>query len=948
MSNTNLPQYTFLSWYRKGLVNYINTVDTPGTTGPQGMPSITFELELNDLQTATVQQDIDIIGPGHIAGLNDKAIIKTFPQNGVKNAEYTNLAYLEFYEEDFPWRYTPAQADGNRLRPWVTLLVLKEGEFIINYGAASPLPYIDIPSTIGDAATPNPALDIPSDNIWAWAHVQINRALQTDPNDPSKHDDLTDEIDHMISSNPDIALSRLVCPRKLDAETNYTAFLIPSFEVGRLAGLGQDPSTTDVLSPSWTSSDLASGNKQMPFYYSWDFETGVDGDFESLVKKLEAKTVESLPQRTLNIESLATHFQTEITTNSPQNTATTKTLELGSALMPQIFTLDTWPNASNADGVVQNEIINDLNQNLGSIDASTTQDPIVNIPPTYGQHYVNNVNLSNPDWLAQSNTTPRDRAITALGAALVKKHQDTLMTHAWEKLGQVQEINKKIYQAQLGKEVNSQIFTKQLETKTDEEFIAQTGNLQKKILDSNNATPTTLARQIKTSNLDASATNSGFIKARRTGGKVEKKLAKQAKAFTANNQRPLVNEQLVFKLNKNQNFTEIQGSAPKASPYARAEDQSSFAALSNVTSNVHSNKAELDVTATKNTLSNALHPTNVLPKKVHHHIKLNNSNGHELTIPASDTIAPILAAPKIELPIYQYLVDVSQDFIIPDIKDLGNNFVALFEVDQSFVEKVMVGANHEMGKELLWRGYPTDQKGTCFNYFWDTRDNPNNSTPLEDITDIHTWGTSTLGTHNPNNPNITALVIKGDLLQAYPNTVIYAHKGIYAPNVTAPTNTLSNAPIHSNLPSLPTPITTTGSDRLLDSNISDQTLRYPIFQARLSPNVLVLGFDLGVDELLGRTAPNQNPTLPGWFFMFKERPGEPRFGLDDAGSTPTLNTWDDLAWQHLSTNYVDLSAPLIPTTLPRVNWNSDAASMAHILYQSPILMGLHASKVINS
>ena len=32
----------------------------------------------------------------------------------------------------------------------------------------------------------------------------------------------------------------------------------------------------------------------------------------------------------------------------------------------------------------------------------------------------------------------------------------------------------------------------------------------------------------------------------------------------------------------------------------------------------------------------------------------------------------------------------------------------------------MVGSNHEMGRELLWRGYPTDQRGTYFAQFWDT------------------------------------------------------------------------------------------------------------------------------------------------------------------------------------------------------------------------------------
>jgi len=139
--------------------------------------------------------------------------------------------------------------------------------------------------------------------------------------------------------------------------------------------------------------------------------------------------------------------------------------------------------------------------------------------------------------------------------------------------------------------------------------------------------------------------------------------------------------------------------------------------------------------------------------------------------------------------------------------------------------------------------------------------------------------------------------------------------------------------------------------RQLNPTINHQTTRYPIFQAKLSPNILILGFDLGVEELLGQTSPTAAPSLPGWFFMFQERPGEPRFGLDDnlslSGSPlPPLASWDELAWQYLSgTNYVDLTTPLNVSN-STINWNEDSASMAHILYQSPILMGIHASKVI--
>ena len=48
---------------------------------------------------------------------------------GTRNFEPNYLAFIEFYDEDFPWRYTPAKPDGDNLRPWIFLLVLKEDEF---------------------------------------------------------------------------------------------------------------------------------------------------------------------------------------------------------------------------------------------------------------------------------------------------------------------------------------------------------------------------------------------------------------------------------------------------------------------------------------------------------------------------------------------------------------------------------------------------------------------------------------------------------------------------------------------------------------------------------------------------------------------------------------------------------------------------------------------------
>jgi hypothetical protein len=58
---------------------------------------------------------------------------------------------------------------------------------------------------------------------------------------------------------------------------------------------------------------------------------------------------------------------------------------------------------------------------------------------------------------------------------------------------------------------------------------------------------------------------------------------------------------------------------------------------------------------------------------------------------------------------------------------------------------------------------------------------------------------------------------------------------------------------------------------------------------------MLLGFDLDAEEAGGT---GDNPTdPPGWFFVLKKRPGEPRFGFDDArAADDQIETVNDLAW----------------------------------------------------
>ena len=137
----DLAHYSFLPWLRQGLNAQIIEKDNlaTGTGAAMERAQLTVELtvhadvvEGNGGNDQLVSKNINVLGPGDVLNISDRVIVRVNPPRNVNNYESNNLAYIEFYEEDFLWRYTPAspnEANPKRLRPWLALIVLKDGEF---------------------------------------------------------------------------------------------------------------------------------------------------------------------------------------------------------------------------------------------------------------------------------------------------------------------------------------------------------------------------------------------------------------------------------------------------------------------------------------------------------------------------------------------------------------------------------------------------------------------------------------------------------------------------------------------------------------------------------------------------------------------------------------------------------------------------------------------------
>jgi hypothetical protein len=283
---------------------------------------------------------------------------------------------------------------------------------------------------------------------------------------------------------------------------------------------------------------------------------------------------------------------------------------------------------------------------------------------------------------------------------------------------------------------------------------------------------------------------------------------------------------------------------------------------------------------------------------------------------------PVMAAPDLPEPLYQPLADADPDRFLPGIGEIPDDTITLLETNPRFVEAFMVGANHEMNRELLWRRYPTDRRGTPFRRFWDRVDR------APDIPAIHTFDPSVrLGTSSGADlRGSLVLLVRGQLLRRYPESVVYA------------------APARADGTFDPTPT----------------VVEDPVFWGRIAPDVTFVGFDLAREDV---------EPAPGWYFVLAEQPTAPRFGLDvppepgDPTPPPAPPTsWGQLHWGHVQVppgGHLPLAAPglgaktkpigeLAPPTgpAPTATWGRTSADMAAITFQRPFRAVIHSSTVL--
>ena len=323
------------------------------------------------------------------------------------------------------------------------------------------------------------------------------------------------------------------------------------------------------------------------------------------------------------------------------------------------------------------------------------------------------------------------------------------------------------------------------------------------------------------------------------------------------------------------------------------------------------------------------------------------------------TLQEVMNYPDIKDPMYAPLTQISSEYFLPNLHLIPNNTVSLLGTNQPFIEAYFAGLNHEFARELLWREYPTDQRGSPFRQFWDVSsyvDREQRTTKqlaefLKDVPPLHRWTRdSVLGSHDhrqvdPSRKTVV-LVIRGDLLKRYPNTFIYAQRAIWGEGARANRLVLSDE-----------------TGEMFASAPGNQRLRFPLYKARIAPDLHFIGFDLTLDEVRGDPRLEETAASRaivgddlGWFFVIQEAVGEPRFGLDVSAPTePSAEKWDNLSWINLDLSngpLIDVEKPFISQPVGAnpsgVEWNTNAADLAYALYQDPVMVAVHGRDMLKN
>ncbi len=546
-------------------------------------------------------------------------------------------------------------------------------------------------------------------------------------------------------------------------------------------------------------------------------------------------------------------------------------------------------------------------------------------PPIYGQWPAarKTVTPGATPWLDRFNLDPRWRIAAAFGTRVVQQNQEALMASAWDQVADAINANQRLRQMQMACQVGKVLHDRHFKTFTDEKMMRIAGPGLARLGLQGGGVPM-LAQQAG-SPLPLGANRSAMRRIGRHRGPISRRTAGQGvprdetqswvhqlmtgsipaaasgpppMAFATWPPLPTATQlktgsQFGVFFVQPENVTPTFPGTPV--PDSRLEWPGFFraAALDNLTKFFPARPAATATTtqALDKPASKVLaltDPTKTLPQLA----KSLFATGDNLLPATVNDVSPtgletLMFRPQFPTAMYEPLREISQDLFLPGVETVNPETVLALQTNQPFVEAYLVGLNHEMARELLWRGFPTDQRGTYFSNFWSDRV----AGAKGEIDDLTTWSAQrSLGASAATGGQFV-LLLRSRLLSRYPNAVIYL-----APAMASATTPGGYAPDLSKAAIMPT------------------------FSGALDPDLRYFGFPVAAATAVA---------LPGCFLVIQQHPTEPRFGIE-TNSVPA------------GTSYLSSKGPL-PAGM---TWGPNAAQMAAQTLQRPARVALHASRLI--
>ena len=266
------------------------------------------------------------------------------------------------------------------------------------------------------------------------------------------------DVDAAFTEQPEAFVARLLCPRRLTEDTHYLR--VPGAELragtsrrARAPGDRGRPAGARVVGA--TTRSIESSRVR-----SWRFRTArAPGDFESLVKRLTARTLKQRRRRARSrhrrprLRALAARARNLV--------GFTRALGVPDAL----------PVRPAAQASVSKRAAHDAERACSPpeppcpTDAppydAQRDDPVV-APPAYGAlpADLDEVPAAGaaptaqaPTWLSQANLDPANRSAAGLGAEVVRNNQEALVATAWDQAAALRQVNRVLNRTRLALEV---------------------------------------------------------------------------------------------------------------------------------------------------------------------------------------------------------------------------------------------------------------------------------------------------------------------------------------------------------------------------------------------------------------------------------------------------------------------------------------------------------------